>query len=109
MGQRYGVSPIILGGIDQTILTNRIQILDAFRQKWTVDHKCDVKGCASVLTIDGGMKPTRSVCAAKLHGVKEFSKSGMSVVCGCLTKPQPNSKLCGENVGLQTPIMRTKA
>jgi hypothetical protein len=105
LGQRYGLSPIIRGGVDETILQNRIQIRDKFREIWSVDHKCDVKGCSLVLTLDGGMKPTRSLCAAKLQGIKEFKHSGMFVVCGCLKNPQPDSKFCGEHVGLSTPAM----
>ena len=105
LGQRYGLPPIISGGIDATIEKNRIQIRDKFREIWTVEHRCDVKGCDSVLTVDGGMKPTRSLCAAKLHGVKTFSQSGMTVVCGCLKNPQPDSKFCGDHIGLSTPVM----
>ena len=105
LGQRYGLSPIISGGIDETILRNRCEIRDKFRKVWSVDHKCEVKGCESVLIVDGGMKPTRSLCAAKLHGIKEFNMSGMKVVCGCQKAPQPNSKFCGEHVGLSTPAM----
>ena len=105
LGQRYGLSPIISGGIDETILRNRSDIRDKFRKIWSVDHRCDVKGCDSVLIVDGGMKPTRKLCAAKLHGIREFSMSGMKVVCGCQKAPQPNSKFCGEHVGLSTPAM----
>ena len=64
-----------------------------------------MKGCSSVLTLEGGIKPTRSPCAAKLQGVKEFKHSGLFVVCGCLRNPQPDSKFCGEHVGLATPAM----
>ena len=70
LGQRYGLSSVISGGIDATILRNRIAIRDRFREKWSIEHLCDTKGCSSVLTVDGGMKPTRSLCAAKLHGIK---------------------------------------
>ena len=105
LGQRYGLSPIISGGIDETILRNRCEIRDKFRKIWSVDHRCEVKGCESVIIVDGGMKPTRSLCAAKLHGIKEFNMSGMKVVCGCQKSPQPNSKFCGEHVGLSTPAM----
>ena len=70
-----------------------------------MDHLCEVKGCVSVIIIDGGMKPTRSLCAAKLHGLREFSKSGMVVVCGCQRAPLPNSKFCGEHVGISSPAM----
>ena len=105
LGQRYGMSPIISGGIDETILRNRTNIRDKFREIWTVDHLCETKGCSSVLIVDGGMKPTRKLCAAKLQGVKEFSMSGMVVVCGCPRNPQPDSKYCGEHVGLSSPAI----
>ena len=105
LGQQYGIPPVLTGGIDETIIKTKSQFRDRFREIWSVDHKCDVKGCESVLTVDGGMKPTRSLCAAKLHGVKEFSMSGMRVVCGCQKCPQPKSKYCGEHDGLETPAM----
>lgn len=105
LSQRYGLPPIISGGIDQTILKNRTQIRDRFREIWSVNHLCDTKGCSSVLIVDGGMKPTRSLCAAKLNGVKEFSKSGMVVVCGCQRNPQPDAKYCGDHIGLASPAM----
>ena len=108
LGQRYGVSPILSGGIDQTILKHRAEIRDKFREIWSVEHKCETKGCSSVLIVDGGMKPTRSLCAAKLNGVKEFTKSGMMVVCGCQKIPQPNSKYCGEHVGLSSPAITSE-
>ena len=41
--------------------------------------------------------------------MKEFSQSGMSVVCGCLRNPQPDSKYCGEHVGLSTPVMTSES
>lgn len=105
LGQRYGISSVISGGIDETILRNRIPIRDRFREKWSIEHLCETKGCANVLTVDGGMKPTRSLCAAKLHGIKHFRHSGMTVVSGCLKNPQPNSKFCGGHVGLSTPAL----
>ena len=105
LGQRYGVPPVISGGIDQTILKYRPQIRDKFREQWSVNHKCEKKGCSSVLIVDGGMKPTRSLCAAKLNGIKEFTKSGMFVVCGCQKIPQPDSKYCGEHVSLLSPAL----
>ena len=105
LGQRYGLATIISGGIDNTILKTRAEIRDRFREIWSVNHKCEKNGCSSVLIIDGGMKPTRALCAAKLNGVKEFSKSGMFVVCGCQKIPQPDSKYCGEHVGLSSPAI----
>ena len=41
LGQRYGVPPIISGGIDNTILKNRADIRDRFREIWSVIHQCD--------------------------------------------------------------------
>ena len=105
LGQRYGIPPMIVGGIDNTILKNRTKIRDKFREIWTYQHSCDVKGCSSVLIVDGGMKPTRPLCAAKLQGIKQFSQAGMSVVCGCLNCPQPSSKFCGEHFNLNSPVM----
>ena len=57
------------------------------------------------MIVDGGMKPTRSLCAAKLNGIKEFTKSGMFVVCGCQKIPQPDSKYCGDHVNLSSPAL----
>ena len=105
LGQRYGLPLIISGGIDATILRNRTDIRDKFREIWSVDHRCEKIGCSSVLIVDGGMKPTRALCAAKLNGLKEFSKSGMVVVVGCQKIPQPDSKYCGEHVGLASPAL----
>ena len=108
LGQRYGVPPIISGGIDNTILKYRADIRDKFREIWSVNHQCEKIGCSSVLIVDGGMKPTRALCAAKLNGVKEFSNSGMFVVCGCPKIPQPDSKYCGEHMGLPSPAITSE-
>ena len=45
LGQRYGLPPIIHGGVDETILKNKTDIRDKFRKVWSVNHHCDVKGC----------------------------------------------------------------
>ena len=105
VGQRYEVPPIIFDNIDETILRSKVTFRDQFRKIWSVDHKCEIQGCDSVLVIDGGMKPTRQLCAAKLHGMKEFEMSGMVVVCGCLKAPMPNSKYCSDHVNMATPAM----
>ena len=41
LGQRYELPLIITGGIDQTILKNRTQIRDKFREIWSLEHLCD--------------------------------------------------------------------
>ena len=105
LGQRYGVPPVISGVINQTVLKNRSDIQDRFREQWSVNHRCEKKGCSSVLIVDGGVKPTRSLCAAKLNGIKEFTKSGMFVVWGCQKIPQSDSKYCGDHVNLSSPAL----
>lgn len=92
LGQRYRIPSIIAGGIDETILVNKQNILEKFQEIWTADHKCDTTGCENIITIDGGMKPTRFLCANKLGGVTEFSESGLKVVSDCPHKPPPESK-----------------
>ena len=108
IGARYGVPPIIYGSIDNTILHFKDDLRDKFREVWTVDHKCDKKGCSSVLIVDGGMKPTRPLCAAKLSGVKEFANSGMKVVVGCQKIPQPGSKYCADHADIISPAINAE-
>ena len=72
IGQRYGIPPIIRGGIDQTILETKSLFKNKFEEMWSVNHKCDVKGCSQCITIDGGMKPNRFICADKLSGITAF-------------------------------------
>ena len=82
-GQRKKIPGCIKKGIDNTILENKDRIKQSFEETWTAEHECEVKGCDKVITIDGGMKPTRFLCANKLGGVTEFSDSGLKVVTGC--------------------------
>ena len=50
--------------LDQTILKHLPQLHKIFRDKWAVNHQCDVKGCGWCITIDGGLKPHRMVTGA---------------------------------------------
>ena len=76
-----------------------------FEKKWSSgEHKCDVKGCEDILTVDGGMKPNRFICADKLAGVTTFSSSGIKVLSGCPNKPAPTSKYCSECKDIESPV-----
>ena len=105
LGQRYGIPSIIKGGIDKSILENKSLFKDKFEEKWSVDHKCDTKGCQDCLTVDGGMKPNRMICADKLAGVTKFQNSDLKVVSGCPRKPAPSSKYCGDCKNSESPVM----
>ena len=82
MGQRYGIEMKIEENLEKSILKNMVQLKDGFRLHWTQDHKCNLKGCDSVIVLDGGMKPHRSVCGDTLSGVTEFQLTGNKVVTG---------------------------
>lgn len=43
-----------------------------------VGHRCDVKGCGSVLVLDGNMKNARTVCA--FNNVGELRFEGIHLV-----------------------------
>ena len=51
------------------------------------------------------MKPNRFICAKKLAGVTEFSKSGLRVITGCPRKPAPSSKFCAECESSESPAI----
>lgn len=74
-GSRYGIKNyqvIYNDDIDKTILLNDQKYDEAFEERWTIGHKCNVPGCDTCLVVDGGCKPHRPTCAAKLSGVKVF-------------------------------------
>ena len=89
LSQRYGVENYQIienSDLDQTILNHLQQLHKIFRDKWAVNHQCDVKGCGWCITIDGGLKPHRMVTSAPNislilfsqafgHWSKEFSES----------------------------------
>ena len=52
--------------IDQTIETYLPYLKDFFSLKWS-QHFCDKEGCGWAFISDGGMKPHRSLCAAKVY------------------------------------------
>ena len=76
-----------------------------FLKVWTENHACGVKGCESVLVLDGGMKPHRSVCGDTLSGVTEFEHTGNKIVTGCKSIPAPKSKFCADHADFESPVM----
>ena len=78
---------------------------NAFQEKWTLGHKCEVPGCTTVLVIDGGLKPHRSVCAAKISGIKVFEEAGVSSLVGCPNMPMKDNKFCKDHENCESPVM----
>ena len=111
LGARYGIIDyqVIEGGnLEDTILKNKNSFKLKFEEKWSVDHKCDVPGCAKVMVIDGGLTPHRSVCAAKLSTIKIFDKANISYLIGCPKMPINESKFCKDHKDCETPIVGAK-
>ena len=106
LGQRYAIPnfQVIEGNLDETIIKNQSDFQTAFRRHW-FNHKCDVKGCGTVITVDGGLKPHRMLCAAKLSGLRSFKKAGVRVFTGCTRHPQPDSKYCWEHRKGESPVV----
>ena len=79
-------------------------ILKGFNRMWA-KHKCDVPGCPDTLTFDGGLKPHRNICGAKMSGIRFFEKAGVYVFSGCTCQPQPDSKYCWEHKDGESPAI----
>ena len=58
IGQRYEIPnyQIIRNGLNTAILEQKGALMEKFRQKWTIDHHCDVPGCRSCIVIDAGKR-----------------------------------------------------
>ena len=110
LGQRYCVPnfQIIEGNLDSTIILRQADFQTAFRKHW-FNHRCDVKGCGKVMTVDGGLKPHQMLCGAKLSGLRTFEKAGVSVFTGCTRHPQPDSKYCWEHLSGESPVVPASA
>ena len=105
LGQRYNIEMTIPGTLEESILENKSIFHEFFRKIWTKQHHCDTVGCGSVITMDGGCKPHRKLCASKLAGVREFNTTGIKVVTGCTSIPAPRSKFCKEHQTSQSPAL----
>ena len=105
ISQRFGL-PTTFHPILDISLAETIPILKiCHREYWTRQHKCDAAGCGTCLVIDGGMKPHRKVCAAKMSGVKVFESSGIKLVTGCTKIPGPKHKFCKDHIKEETPCI----
>ena len=105
LGQRYNLEMAIPQSLEDAILANKTHLHDFFRTFWTKNHSCDAPGCGSVVTMDGGLKPHRKLCASKLSGVREFETTGIKVVTGCTSIPAPKSKFCQEHQVSESPAL----
>ena len=105
LGQRYDIQMTIPSTLEDSILENKSNLHEFFRHNWTRKHRCDIAGCGSILTMDGGCKPHRKLCASKLAGVREFRSTGIKVVTGCTGIPAPRSKFCKEHQTSQSPAL----
>ena len=77
LGQRYGIKNYqIVENLTNTILLHHNEFQEAFSQQY-MKHTSEIKGCPNVLTIDGGLKPHRLLCGAKLSGIRTFESSGV--------------------------------
>ena len=105
ISQRYGLSTTFNPVIEVSITACLPILKISHREYWTTQHKCDAAGCGTCLVIDGGMKPHRKVCAAKMSGVKIFEKSGIKTVTGCTKIPAPKNKFCQDHKNEETPCI----
>ena len=96
---------LLNGSLEDTIIGHKDDFKRSFEERWTVGHQCDVEECKDVLVIDGGLKPHRPICAAKLSGVKEFKEAGVTVIVGCPKMPINESKYCHDHMNSETPIV----
>ena len=44
--------------------------------KYTIGHRCSIKGCGNVLVFDGNMKNARTVCSCNSVGESMFEGIG---------------------------------
>ena len=105
--QRHGIKDyqIFHGTLEEEVLNHKNDLINSFVEEYTVNHECDRPGCKEALVIDGGLKPHRAICGAKACGVKVFKESGTSVLTGCSSIPQPNSKFCFNHQNSDHPVL----
>jgi hypothetical protein len=96
---------IIRSSVDTEILDKKILLTNAWRKKWASDHKCAVKGCPWMIIIDGGLKPWRRVCGAKMSGIRHFKETGYTHITGCTVQPLPASKFCSLHQNEESPAL----
>lgn len=60
----------------------------------SAEHHCSIRGCNSVLVLDGNMKNHRDVCKAKHAGFVEFDGLPGQIRSGCQKTPDFKSRYC---------------
>ena len=90
--QRYGIRnyQVVDANIDETILKHKTEKMNKFRERWAVNHRCETPGCGWCLTIDGGLKPHRQLCGAKMSGIRVFPAAGIKIFTGCRVRKNKN-------------------
>ena len=69
LSRRYNISVTFdKDDIDKSIEEHFEKLTNIIQDKWG-DHRCKVIGCGTILVIDGGLKPTRKICAARTCAV----------------------------------------
>ena len=59
-----------------------------------IGHRCNVKGCGTILILDGNQKNNRTVCAAEEAGYVEYHGLPGMVKTGCMNTPIQTSTFC---------------
>ena len=90
LGSRYCVPnyQVIESDLDSAILNLQESFQKGFNRMWA-KHKCDMPGCPDTITFDGGLKPQRNICGAKMSGIR-FLKRPVSM--GFLAAPASRSQ-----------------
>ena len=108
LSRRYKISLTFdRDDIDKTIEIHFEQLTNLIQEKWG-NHRCEARGCGSVLVIDGGLKPQRKICAARTCAIYQFKHSGAEVLVGCKNIPSPGETFCSEHVKNEVPSVPSK-
>ena len=96
---------IIKSSLEEAIMDHKNELAKAFQARWSCNHNCKSPGCPWFMVIDGGLKPWRKVCAAKLSGLRHFKDTGYTHITGCTTQPLPKSKYCQLHQNQESPVL----
>ena len=104
---RYGFKVKLDGTekeIENAILKHATTFKKKFTEIWSA-HKCDVTGCGTWLVCDGGLKPHRTVCAARYSGIRSYKHTNVKTVTGCTKKPAKDKQFCREHKNEEGPVI----
>ena len=74
-----------------------------------VGHRCEKKGCGTVLVLDGNQKNNRPVCAAGEAGFVEYAGLPGKVKTGCMATPEQSSLFCSLHKPRQLKVSPTNS